>query len=867
MPKTSEQPNHHQQQQKPQQNPDRQPQQEQEQERSSSVPKSVFAAASAGANGNSVSSVRAAPVPHQQQQLLSRSSLNLICNRDKQEKIMTKKVLQQQQQHRRAVTPSTHSKKKQPPPSRSDLLQTNTNTSSTTNFAAAATATAPRKKLKEPVIHCSSSKRRQEDSVSRQLEYEQETSSTNPRGTGSSSNDATTTNDHHHGQNQSALLDDGRGNEVGSTMTDKDDGETNDSSYCLAVSESPSELTTPSVVCADVSPQQHSIHAEDHQTNYSEESSCPFGWIEPGMECFVYHHGGENKKKMFSEAKILVPPYERGGRWVVDVIWGWGGKMERAVDCHRCHDVNQCQRADRTRRRSRNRKSAYQESDRPAQSLLSMQHRQKRQQQESQQKRIGSQRKRQNVKQKSGQMIPSVKLKRHKNYEDVHSSPPAQRQRVADAPRGEVMGNGSVAEGTEEDNGTVALGETEPEDKKRSAIMESTETEQDDGLRAEELENSSYSEETRKGGSHKYDQSLRAMMQMPSITQIEAEAALRRVGYPFGIQEAIHELRKQRIRAEARNNNSLVKIGMEIEKSFEDGKLYRGRVIKGPELAVDANFQLTYTWHVKYYDDNDQEDMEWEEIQDHLVEDPKLPLLPCRGRKLHCLELFCGRALVSQAFTKRGWKAVPIDILPESNASLQMDILELDPATHLPFVPDVIWASPPCQTYSILAGGTHRGKEPGSFNKTPESHDHDRLFTKMVQIIAWAMAKHPHLVVVLENPKGLLQHMPLMEELEERVVPNLEKVEVHYCTFGRDEKKPTHLWTNDDKLKFHLRRYTCSKSRCQVHREHVGTRELNRSGTDVAAIPKEMAEEVAHVVDAIFLLDKPTVRFHPASEP
>lgn len=58
----------------------------------------------------------------------------------------------------------------------------------------------------------------------------------------------------------------------------------------------------------------------------------------------------------------------------------------------------------------------------------------------------------------------------------------------------------------------------------------------------------------------------------------------------------------------------------------------------------------------------------------------------------------------------------------------------------------------------------------------------------------WARSKNPHLIVVIENPVGLMQKMPLMDEI--RSAFGLEYTIVHYCAFGRDDKKPTLLFTN-----------------------------------------------------------------------
>ena len=77
----------------------------------------------------------------------------------------------------------------------------------------------------------------------------------------------------------------------------------------------------------------------------------------------------------------------------------------------------------------------------------------------------------------------------------------------------------------------------------------------------------------------------------------------------------------------------------------------------------------------------------------------------------------------------------------------------------------------------------------------------------MTKIMEWAKEKHPHLIIVIENPVGTLKKMPLMEEpiMEEFTEKfGLYSTTVNYCAFGRDEMKPTVIWTNDWGLKTSL---------------------------------------------------------------
>jgi site-specific DNA-cytosine methylase len=116
---------------------------------------------------------------------------------------------------------------------------------------------------------------------------------------------------------------------------------------------------------------------------------------------------------------------------------------------------------------------------------------------------------------------------------------------------------------------------------------------------------------------------------------------------------------------------------------------------------------------------------------------------------------------VSQEFRERKWKVVSIDNDVESNATLKMNINDLN-FRQLTFVPDFIWASPPCQTYSLMMAGKHRNSTTGELERTPTAREHNFFFTKLVEIIRWAREKHPHLIFVIENPVGLLSKMPLM---------------------------------------------------------------------------------------------------------
>jgi hypothetical protein len=93
-----------------------------------------------------------------------------------------------------------------------------------------------------------------------------------------------------------------------------------------------------------------------------------------------------------------------------------------------------------------------------------------------------------------------------------------------------------------------------------------------------------------------------------------------------------------------------------------------------------------------------------------------------------------------------------------------------------------------------MAGGKHRNPEQGEFEKTPLALEHNRLLAQTFAIMKWARSKNPHLIVCIENPVGLLRKMPLMQQVVKEM--GLHATIVNYCALGRDDKKPTFVWTN-----------------------------------------------------------------------
>ena len=79
----------------------------------------------------------------------------------------------------------------------------------------------------------------------------------------------------------------------------------------------------------------------------------------------------------------------------------------------------------------------------------------------------------------------------------------------------------------------------------------------------------------------------------------------------------------------------------------------------------------------------------------------------------------------------------------------------------------------------------------------------------------------------------------------------LYEAEVHYCYFGRDEKKPTHIWVNDMELAKRLDQCRCKRPFCDGNHIHVRG---NCSKYDFSVIPQPLAKMVADYVNAKLIL-------------
>ena len=200
------------------------------------------------------------------------------------------------------------------------------------------------------------------------------------------------------------------------------------------------------------------------------------------------------------------------------------------------------------------------------------------------------------------------------------------------------------------------------------------------------------------------------------------------------------------------------------------------------------------------------------------------------------LELFAGSRSIGKAAESLGHEVFSIDIQDFEGIDLAKDI-EFVTSKDIPFKPDMIWASPPCTTYSIAAISHHRdGQKP----KTEFAAKSDKLVLNTLKLI-----REYGCIYYIENPRGMMRKMDFMK--------GLPRTTVWYCTYGDMRAKPTDIWTNNLQSLLNIDgwipRPECKNGNKDCHHEsaprgsRTGTQGL-KGAYNRSKIPEELCIEV-----------------------
>ena len=145
------------------------------------------------------------------------------------------------------------------------------------------------------------------------------------------------------------------------------------------------------------------------------------------------------------------------------------------------------------------------------------------------------------------------------------------------------------------------------------------------------------------------------------------------------------------------------------------------------------------------------------------------------------LEIFCGTKSFGKVCENAGHKVFTVDFNPKFKPDIVADMLYFNKKS-LPKEwrkPDVLWCSPPCQTFSLSGNSMFMG-----FPTTSKSYIGLALAYKCIELIRELKPKY----YIIENPRAGLRTVWFMKPLD--------RTTVSYCQYGLNRMKPTDIWNN-----------------------------------------------------------------------
>lgn len=154
---------------------------------------------------------------------------------------------------------------------------------------------------------------------------------------------------------------------------------------------------------------------------------------------------------------------------------------------------------------------------------------------------------------------------------------------------------------------------------------------------------------------------------------------------------------------------------------------------------------------------------------------------------MQTLELFAGTKSFSKVARELGHNTLTIDNETSLEPDLCTDILKLESLPNTHTHTQVLWASPPCQCFSVASIG--RNWESGQ-----PRNDKTRQALQLLEHTIMLIAKHKPEIWFIENPCGMMRK--IIDPLFAKYGLKATRHTVTYCQYGDTRMKPTDIWTN-----------------------------------------------------------------------
>ena len=202
------------------------------------------------------------------------------------------------------------------------------------------------------------------------------------------------------------------------------------------------------------------------------------------------------------------------------------------------------------------------------------------------------------------------------------------------------------------------------------------------------------------------------------------------------------------------------------------------------------------------------------------------------------LELFSGTESFSKVGREREYKTFTVDFNTQFKPDLCIDIMNFD-ISLLPLEfqnPFIIWASPPCTTFSVASIGSHwKGGKNAYIPKSEKSKLGLLILKKTLDIIEQLKPKY----YIIENPRGIMR----------KFIKTPYITTVSYCQYGDTRMKPTDLFLN-----FDFKGKCCkNKAKCHISAPRgskTGTQGLKNS-IERSKIPYPLCLEILNKIELL----------------
>ena len=208
------------------------------------------------------------------------------------------------------------------------------------------------------------------------------------------------------------------------------------------------------------------------------------------------------------------------------------------------------------------------------------------------------------------------------------------------------------------------------------------------------------------------------------------------------------------------------------------------------------------------------------------------------------LELFAGTRSIGKAFEKAGHEVFSVEWDKNfKDIDLYADVGKLTKNYIVSLcggIPDVIWASPDCTTFSIAGISHHRRKNPETGNLDAVS-DYAKFCDEVDQNVLRIIREVNPKFYFIENPRGGMRKMAWIKDLP--------RYTVTYCQYGDKRMKPTDIWTNHPNPKFKpmcKNGDSCHESAPRGSR--TGTQGL-KGAKERSVIPAELCEHIVRICE------------------